>query len=407
MAKAAILLALHGLVRGQEVCSVSECRASALLQVEHNSLKVVLHRPHHDDKDKKSLLASSNKDVSSAYDTVTKADMKRQTQPLKDKLDDLTDRLETLEGCVDCHGSTDRRRSKSENLDEDYVRNGNDDEAGDNSANDDSKVRKKKRRKKRKSPDKNNNEGDNENEDENNNEGDKVNENENNNEGGNENENEEQDKDWADPDYHKRERALSDDYDWADPDSHPWARQRQKELSDRDFPDWGGMAPDPHWNGLEDVNALDSGPHASWKGEGTGVSSGKKYKGDQNPKGKYPYEMMMDVDYIIDSNPSSTGKEEKKSARRRRSSTSNDSGKHGPSHGGKDGPSNREKAPKSDGKTSPTHGGKTSEATDDKKAPREGKGKEGPKNEGKEGPKNGGKEGPENGGKESAESGLK
>jgi len=80
--------------------------------------------------------------------------------------------------------------------------------------------------------------------------------------------------------------------------------EEANDSGDEELPDWEGVAPAPHWNGLEKVQATDSGPYASWKGDGVGVSTGKSYSGEE------PYETMMDVDYVIDSNPVDEPEEE-------------------------------------------------------------------------------------------------
>jgi len=148
------------------------------------------------------------------------------------------------------------------------------------------------------------------------------------------------------------------------------------------LPDWNGVAPPPHWNGLEEVKAVDHGPKASWKGNGTGVSSGLPYSGE------YPYDIMMDVDYVIDSNPA-TGiptttrgptpapKSEGKSQPKKHPKAQR-------KHGGKTSPS----APRVSPKSSPIDGGKSNAK---------------PRNSPKSSPKRGGKSG--RAGKESGPAG--
>jgi len=167
-------------------------------------------------------------------------------------------------------------------------------------------------------------------------------------------------------------------------------RKLNEEGYEETQPDWNGVAPKA-WNGLEKVNAKDKGRKASWKGKGTGVASGRKYTGE------YPYEIMMDVDVIVDSNPSKSqpavkkeektetkpgGKQKKEDESGEEESAPKQEGKSAPKHGGK----KEIKAPKTPAKSGPRHGGKSS-----KREAGEAKDDAAPKTQAKSGPKQAGK----------------
>jgi len=173
-----------------------------------------------------------------------------------------------------------------------------------------------------------------------------------------------------------QKHTSADDYEKANDDDWAWSDQESKgneeasgshEHAKHDQPDWEGVAPRA-WNGLEDVNAKDHGPDASWKGDGVGVSSGEKYSGDD------PYETLMDVDYLIDSNPEPTGKprdptpEPKGDESRRRRTP----GKSSPTNGGRRPPSRPPSRPKVSPKA-PSKSGRKSPSSGTTKAPSQAK----------------------------------
>jgi len=163
-----------------------------------------------------------------------------------------------------------------------------------------------------------------------------------------------EDKDWA-------WNGEGDHEEYADPyrtgDDRQSKKDRQLAQGPAHARDWDGVAPNA-WNGLEKVKAKDKGE--DMEGAGTGVSSGKKYKGE------YPYEIMMDVDYLIDSNPPETKKPWKKPKAPPKAPSSGAKGRpkmpaKGPAkHGGKTSPTRKKKwrkkpvvAPKTSPKSAP------------------------------------------------------
>lgn len=255
--------------------------ASALLQVDRAAKKADFDRSHIHDPDSS---------------PVSREEMLRHTKPLRSQIDDLNDRVESLEATAGQRGSQDRQ------------------DDGEDSRQD----------------------SDN----------------------------------WAWDNYDEDHDAVGDSDKRSEKDGEEPRRRRRKEADDKtegnelssekqSQPDWNGVAPNA-WNGLEKVKAKDRGRQASWKGKGTGVSSGRKYSGE------YPYEIMMDVDYIIDSNPSKSqptqteesGGESKVSRKKEEKSGGKEGGKgkSAPKHGSK----KATKAPKAQAKSGPRHGGKSS-----------------------------------------------
>jgi len=193
-----------------------------------------------------------------------------------------------------------------------------------------------------------------------------------------------------DKDSDKADESPSDD--WANDDRSPDLLYTPTEFDDDPssrrrgkldyYPDWDGVAPGKPWNGLENASAGDKGGHDSRKGNGVGVVSGKKYKN----KGDDPYEMLMDVDFVIDSNPAKKAKSQSKPEEE----SPRQEGKSAPKHGGKE-----------QAKSSPRHGGKDAPKASPKESAKSGP-KQGGKDEPKASPKAGGKDEARQGGKEQA-----
>lgn len=296
-----------------------ESPSAALLQVERQQLKV---------------------SIAGDDDPITRTEMLAHTMPLQEQIDDVKERVDSLEGAVGKEKSKDKGdRSSDKHMDKfdrDYVKNDNSDN------NDgDSKSKKKRKGKGDSSNSKGKDEGDGKNHMD----------------------------DWAWPKGGKHKGDAGDDADndyahdrqgnnHSHSHSHGSQKENEKTYSenyDEDAPDWNGTAPRA-WNGLEKVKGKGK--------EGRGVVTGKKYKGE------YPYELLMDVDFIIDSNPAkapesaSAKAPEKYGGKTKPEAGAKSESKYGgktkasPRNEGKMSPSRSQVSPKS----SPIHGAKSKAA---------------------------------------------
>merc|ERR1719482_2328280 len=193
-------------------------------------------------------------------DPVTMEEVLTQTEPLQDQIDDLGVKVKKLEKKVD--GTTELEKLEEE-LEKPVKKSNKKDKEGSQEEEEEEDE---------------DNEG--EADDEEDEEGE-AKEDEDDSDGKDEDEEENMMEDYAKDDNpgdrrrRRRRRRKSSDrsYDSGEngdlPDYHTYDDDDEGE-----YPDWGGLAPSPHWNGLEKVKATDSGPDASWKGKGTGVITG-------------------------------------------------------------------------------------------------------------------------------------